>query len=310
MQHIVFLIQQYGLLIVFLNVLLDLGGAPLPSYPTLATAGALTLAGGPSMPAILIAALMGALIADLIWYSAGRYVGRSILAFLCRVSLSPDYCVRQTESIFTRIGPSALLFAKFIPGVGSITVGMSGVSGLSLPWFLLLDGLGAIFYVTFPVVLGRVFHNAVDAILTRLARFGEYGLLIVIGALVLYLLVRWIQRQAFIQQLRMDRISASELAEMIDDGNSPVILDVRSNETRLREGVIPGALTAPLSDVLEALKSYPRDREVVVYCSCPNEASAATAAKQLKRAGFKKIRPLLGGIEAWTKAGRPVAVLR
>jgi rhodanese-related sulfurtransferase len=43
-----------------------------------------------------------------------------------------------------------------------------------------------------------------------------------------------------------------------------------------------------------------------VYCACPNEESAATASKHLRQAGFTKIRPLLGGIDAWVEAGHPV----
>jgi len=49
--------------------------------------------------------------------------------------------------------------------------------------------------------------------------------------------------------------------------------------------------------------------EVIVYCACPNEASAAVVAKQLMRAGFKRVRPLAGGIEAWVEQGYPVELL-
>jgi rhodanese-related sulfurtransferase len=102
----------------------------------------------------------------------------------------------------------------------------------------------------------------------------------------------------------MDRISVDELAEMIDGGQTPIIFDVRSSDERLREGMILGAIAAHPSEIKEILGQYPRDTDIVIYCSCPNEASAAVAALHLKRAGFRRIRPLLGGIEAWSKAGR------
>jgi rhodanese-related sulfurtransferase len=105
----------------------------------------------------------------------------------------------------------------------------------------------------------------------------------------------------------MDRITVTELAQMIDSGKNPVIFDVRPAEIRLRDGIIPGAHVAHPSDIETALHEFPRDAEIVVYCSCPNEASAALAAQHLRRAGFKTIRPLLGGIEAWEKAGYPIA---
>jgi rhodanese-related sulfurtransferase len=105
----------------------------------------------------------------------------------------------------------------------------------------------------------------------------------------------------------MDRISVEELTDMIDDGRTPVIFDVRNVEARQRDGMIPGAVAAHAADIEAVLKEYPRDVEVVIYCACPNEATAAIAARHLRRAGYRKIRPLLGGIEAWAQSGRPLA---
>ena len=306
MHQITELIQHYGLIVVFLSVFIDLAGFPIPSYPVLLIAGALTLSGGASIPGILAAGIAGAVLADLIWYAAGARVGRRVLGLLCKLSLSPDSCVRQTETMFTRLGPWMLLFAKFVPGLGYVSVALSGVTRVSLPLFLLLDGIGAALYVGLPIVLGRLFHSAIDAILATLVQLGELGVILVAAAFLLYLALRWIERQLFIRRLRMDRISVDELVEMIDAGRKPVIFDVRALETRARDGMIPGAIGANASDIRGALKDYPRDVEIVIYCACPNETSAAVAAIHLKRAGFQKIRPLLGGIDAWTTAGRPI----
>lgn len=309
MQHIAFLLAQYGLVIVFLNVLLSQGGAPLPAWPILLVAGALSLGAGAPLPAVLVAAVAGSVFADLAWYMAGARLGRRVLAFLCKVSLSPDSCVRQTETIFGRFGPLALLFAKFVPGLGYITVALAGVTGVFLPIFLVLDAIGAAVYFAVPVLLGRIFHDAIDAVMATLIQLGEFGILVIAGALAAWLLVRWIERQLFIRRLRMDRISVTELADMIDGGKRPVIFDVRSEDSRLRDGMIPGAVPAHPSEIETVLKAYPRDVEVIIYCACPNEETAAMAARHLKRAGYKKIRPLLGGIDAWAGAGRPLATL-
>jgi membrane protein DedA with SNARE-associated domain/rhodanese-related sulfurtransferase len=310
MQHITHLIELYGLFVVFLNVLLDQGGLPLPCWPALLVAGALGAAGGAPIAAVLLAAVAGSLIADLAWYMAAARLGRRVLVLLCKVSLSPDSCVRQTESLFGRVGPAALLFAKFVPGLGYVTVALSGITGVNLPVFLLLDALGAAAYFAIPIVLGRLFRNAIDAVMATLVQLGEYGVAIVIAGFAVYLALRWIERQAFIRRLRMDRISVDELAELIDSGETPVIFDVRSSEARLRDGIIPGAVAAHHTDIEAVLSQYPRDVEVVIYCACPNEATAATAARHLKRAGYRKIRPLLGGIDAWAQAGRPVETPR
>ncbi len=305
MQHIVSLLEQFGLLILFLNVLLEQAGLPLPSYPMLIVAGALSFSGGSLAPAV-IAAAAAAMIADLGWYLAGNWWGAKVLGTLCRVSLSPDSCVRQTQSLFSRIGPKSLLFVKFLPGIGLVTVAMAGMSGVTLQTFLLLDAIGAGLFVSVPILLGRVFHGAVDVLLATVAQLGEYGAILLTAAFALYIAVRWVKRRLFMRQLRMDRISVPELAELIHQGKTPVIFDVRPADARLREGMIPGSRFVPF-DVTQTLDDYPRDAEIVVYCACPNEASAAIVAQRFKRAGFKTIRPLLGGIDAWVKAGLPVA---
>jgi membrane protein DedA with SNARE-associated domain/rhodanese-related sulfurtransferase len=303
MQQITHLIQHYGLIVVFVSVLVDKGGLPIPSYPVLAIAGALSLFGGAGIPQIIIAATAGALVADSLWYMVAAKLGRRVLSLLCRFSLSPDSCVRQTESMFTRIGPWTLLFAKFVPGLGYISVALSGITRMNLPLFLALDGIGAMFYVTVPVMLGRVFHRAVTAVLAMLFHLGEYGIAILIAAFGLYITIRWVERQVFIRRLRMDRISVIELVELIDRGRRPAIFDVRAADERRCGGIIPGAVAAHASDILATLKEYPRDAEIVIYCSCPNDEAAALAVLHLKRAGFKKIRPLSGGIGAWVNAG-------
>ena len=305
MQHVISLIEHHGVLVVFLSVLLAQSGLPLPAFPTLMAAAALVTQNRYQVSEIILAGVAGSLIADLAWYWSGRRYGRRILGLLCKMSLSPDFCVSQTETAFTKVGPWSLPFAKFFPGLSIISVAMAGVTKISLPAFLLLSGIGAFLSVSVPVVLGRIFHDAITDILSALADIGKFGVLSVLAVLGSYLLVRWWRRQAFIRQLRMNRITVDELRGLIDQGRKLLILDVRPQEAR-EEGMIPGAVPAPPEDIDPVVMTYSRELEIVVYCACPNEASAAVAAKHLKQAGFKKIRPLLGGIDAWVQAGQPV----
>lgn len=306
MQDLVSLIEQHGLLVIFLNVLLCESGLPVPAYPTLMTAAALVSESRYQIPAIILAGVAGSFIPDLALYWSGARHGRRILGLLCKVSLSPDVCVRQTETAFAKLGPWSLLFAKFVPGLSSLSVAMAGVTKLPLPAFLLLNGIGALLFVSVPVALGRIFQEEITGLLAKLAQVGVWGVVILLAALGGYLLARWWRRHAFIRRLRMARITVDELRRLIDEGPRPLILDVRSKVARAQDGIIPGALSAHPTDIDPAVVAYTHDREIVVYCACPNEASAATAAMHLKRAGFKQIRPLLGGINAWMEAGYPV----
>lgn len=307
MQELTHLIESYGLLLIFAVVLLDEIGLPVPSLPALVAAGAVARNGHFPLPAVIGAALAGALLADTIWYWAARHFGRRILAILCRISLAPDSCVRQTENLFHRVGPWSLLFARYVPAFTNIAVAMAAVLRLPLAFFLSLNLAGGFLYYGLAALVGALFHRAVADILNTMAAFGAISIAVLAAVFAIYILLRWWERVTFIRQLRMDRITVEELIDLMESGNPPVILDVRSADTRDRDGIIPGALAAHPEDVHPRLTEISPETEIVVYCACPNEASAAIAARHLKRAGFKRIRPLLGGTDAWTGAGRELA---
>jgi membrane protein DedA with SNARE-associated domain/rhodanese-related sulfurtransferase len=303
MHDLIPLIERYGLPFVFLNVLLEQGGIPVPAYPTLLVAAALAANSGYRPYQIVAVAVVAALIADLLWYRTGRRIGFRVLGTLCRVSLSPDYCVRRTRSLFTRFGPASLMFAKLVPGFGLLATALSGASRTPLRTFVLFDVIGALLWSGLAVFLGVTFHAAIGDVLTVLTNLGEWGLILIVATLALYMLAQWWQRRSFIRQLRMDRISVEDLMASIAAGRVPMILDTRPAPHRAESGVIPGAVAVDLDDVDSSIDGALRDVEVVVYCACPNEASAALVARKLLKNGFRKVRPLHGGIDAWIAAG-------
>jgi membrane protein DedA with SNARE-associated domain/rhodanese-related sulfurtransferase len=307
MQELTHLIEVYGLALIICLVLLDEIGLPVPSLPALVVAGAAARNGHFSLPAVLGAAMTGALLADIIWYWTARRFGRRTLAILCRISLAPDSCVRQTENLFNRLGSWSLLFARYVPAFTNIAVAMAAILRLPLAQFLALNLAGSFLYYGLATLLGALFHRAVADILHTMATFGAISIVAVIAIFAVYVLLRWWERVTFARQLRMDRITVEELVGLMDSGTPPVILDVRSQDTRDRDGIIPGALAAHPQDIHPLLEELSPETEIVVYCACPNEASAAIAARHLKRAGFKKIRPLLGGTDAWVGSGRSLA---
>jgi membrane protein DedA with SNARE-associated domain/rhodanese-related sulfurtransferase len=309
MQLLLSLIEQYGLWLVFANVLALQLGLPLPAYPTLIVVGAISARGDFSLAQVVAVAVAASLVADLAWFFAGRRFGRRVLRLMCRLSLSPDSCVRQTESIYERWGAPSLMVAKFVPGFAAVATGMAGSMRTPLPRFVLFDGIGALLWSGVAATLGWLFRDAVNDVIAVLEQAGRWGLAAMTLALAVYLAVKALQRQRLIQALRMARVDVDELDAMLQRGERPLIVDVRSPASQ-QEGRIPGAVWIDPRSVDASLRaSGLQDAaadEVIVYCACPNEASAAAVAKQLMRAGFKRVRPLAGGIEAWTARGYAV----
>lgn len=304
--HLIALLQQFGVGLVFLNVLALQAGLPLPAYPTLMVAGALAAAGGTPVYELVAVGVAGALIADTGWYAAGRTYGMRILSTLCRVSLSQDSCVHQTESIFQRFGPSSMLFAKFVPGFATVATALAGAIRLNYFKFVAFDAVGATLWVGLGVGLGYLFQDAIGSVMTELSSLGEYGVMLVVAVFALWILVKWFRRHRFVRQLRMDRVTVSELRNLLNEKKVQALVDVRSALTQAATGRIPGARKIDMKRIEEGFAGMDVDGEVIVYCACPNEATAVKVAQKLRKLGFKRIRPLLGGIEAWIEAGHEV----
>jgi membrane protein DedA with SNARE-associated domain len=305
--HIIELIAQYGLLLVFINVLVEQAGAPVPAVPTMIVAGALAAMERMSLPGVLGVALLACLLADFAWYTAGRYFGGGVMRTLCRISLSPDSCVRQSELKFQRWRGGVLVLAKFVPGLSTVAPPLVGAMGLRPAPFVLFDGLGSLLWVGVSVSLGYVFSSQIDAVLDALSSAGSIAQKLLGSLLTLYVLAKWWQRHRLMRTLRMARITVDELNNFFSEGPAPTVVDVRSDGVRLVDSrIIPGALLADVNSIDRILDVVPVDAELVVYCTCPNEASAAMVAKALMSHGYKRVRPLLGGLDAWEAAGFPV----
>ena len=294
-------LEHAGIAVVFLFVLVEQAGLPIPAYPFLIIAGAWSAQGGAPYAFILAAAVAACLVADLGWYVTGNRLGSRVLRAMCRVSLEPDSCVSDTERMFTRFGPRVLTFAKFVPGLAAVSTAMSGVVGASLALFVFYDVIGATLWAGAGIALGVIFRDAVDSVFAELATLGRIGAFIILAIFAAFLALKWWRRHQFFQELRGSRISVEELQRLRETGGSLIVIDARPSASRARDGMIPGAVA------FEALiKDGSGTRyagEAVVYCACPNEATAARIAKQLLALGFHPVRPLAGGIHAWVDAG-------
>lgn len=299
------LLSRYGLALVFVNVLLEQIGLPVPSYPILIVAASLSASGDYSPGQLVLVAVIASLMADFAWYRAGAHYGRRVLSVMCRISLSPDSCVRQSESIYERWGARSLLVAKFVPGFAAVATAMAGVVSLGRWAFALHDALGAALWAGVAVALGWIFRNAIDDVIDVLASAGRIGLALLLSLFAVYLLTKFLQRQLVLRKLRMARVSPQELHDLIQREPRPLVIDVRSPASR-SGGVIPGAVAVEVHATDGELNRLPMMDEVIVYCACPNEASAAILARRLMKAGFRRVRPLHGGIDAWVASGLPL----
>jgi membrane protein DedA with SNARE-associated domain/rhodanese-related sulfurtransferase len=294
--------------IVWINALLHELGVPVPMLPTVLLAGASGAGAGGAAPLALIAAVVaGTVIGNAVWFQAGRLHGVGVLRLLCRLSLSPDTCVARTEGTFMRWGASSLVVGRFIPGVSLIAPPLAGALGM--PWwkFLALTTAGASLWGLAAVGAGMLLADQIDALVDALSRYGIWAVAVVVVALAGYMLWRWGRRWRALRAARLPRIQVAELRAAIEQGEAPLIVDVRGAATRQAMAHrIPGTHEVTLDDALAGRPDLPRDRLLVVHCSCPNEISAALAARRLIEVGFRRARPLAGGLEAWVAAGYAV----
>jgi membrane protein DedA with SNARE-associated domain/rhodanese-related sulfurtransferase len=292
------LLARHGLLIVFAAVLLARAGAPVPGGPVLVVAGALAAQGRLPMAAVVALSLVANVLGDAVWFVGGRRHGYRVMRLLCRISLSPDTCVRQSEGLFTRWGGVSLVAAKFVPGVSVIAAPMAGALQMSWRRFVAWDLAGGLAWTALYLGAGIVFRTQVQDVLAILADAGTKA---AIGLALLAAVVlggRWLQRRAARLGRSADLIGPEALHDMMAAGPGPTILDMRGALARQAAGMVPGALAAELAD-LPRLAAQLRPGEVVVYCNCPNEVTALKAAALLRKLGVPGVRVLVGGYDGW-----------
>jgi len=300
-------LSNYGYAALFACVLAEQFGLPLPAAPFLLAAGALAGLGRLNLALALLLAVAASLIGDTAWYYLGKVRGMTVLRLLCKISLEPDACVRRTNAAYSKHGTRWLLFAKFIPGVGTVAPPMAGIYRVSLWKFIAVDGMGASLWAGVFLFAGWWFSGQIDTIAAHMDRLGEWVGLTLAGVSVIYILFKVIERTRVHRALRVGRIAPVELKQRMESGESIMIVDLR-NAFEWREGRIPGSVTLTEKELDTFVPAIP-GTEMILYCSCPNESSSAAAATmRLKRRGVKSIRPLEGGYPLWTQLGFPVEV--
>lgn len=268
MEELIGLLAQHGLSLVFANVLLAQAGVPIPAVPILVVAGAFVSQGEIALAPLLLVSVVASLIGDTLWYAAGRRYGYGVLRTLCRVAIEPDSCVKQTENIFERWGSPSLVVAKYVPGFSTVAPPLAGTMRVGLVEFFGYSALAALLWAGLPIALGAVFHAEVERALEWLESMGTGAAAVIAAVVLLYIGVKGVQRYLLIRFLRMVRIGAGELREMMAREPRPIVLDVRSAVSRkLDPRRLPGAVAVNIEAPQVALVAVPPDRDIIVYCS-------------------------------------------
>ncbi|MBB3227552.1 membrane protein DedA with SNARE-associated domain/rhodanese-related sulfurtransferase [Luteibacter sp. Sphag1AF] len=296
----------------FVSVFAGAIGLPVPAMPALIVIGSTLVA--LHSPLLLLAtfagALAGAFVGDAVWFLTGRRYGYRVLDRLCKVSLSPDTCVRRAGGFFEKRGVKLLLISRFVPGLSLVAIPIAGASHTEFSRFTLFDLLGASLWIAVGLSVGMIFYRQIDGVLAMLHQFGIGLIAVTALCLVLWIAFRWIRRTLLIVQLRKNRITVDELSLLLANDPGALIVDVRAASVRAEDPfVIPGSRMFDLTTAEHELAELPRHVPLVIYCSCPNEVTAAKVAQKLTRLGFANVRPLTGGIGAWRDAGRDVEAI-
>ncbi|HZF85081.1 MAG TPA: VTT domain-containing protein [Burkholderiaceae bacterium] len=302
MNDLVSLLATQGPAVVFLVTLAARLGAPVPAVPFLVVAGGLAVGGTAlNAAAIVVASLLGNLLGDGAWFLAGRRWGYGVMRLLCRVSLSADTCVSRSESILGRWGGLSLIAAKYVPGVSVVAPPMAGAIGMSNARFLAYETAGALVWTLGYLLLGAVFHAAIRDVLAVLANIGLAATAVGGALLLAFLVWRYRQRRLARRADDITTISVDVLRSALAQGRAPTVVDVRGEQVRaLDPRAIPGAVGFALAELPHGLGALADGRELVLFCDCPDDASAVAAARVLMAAGLPRVRVLAGGLSAWT----------
>lgn len=266
-ETIQFLIE-HGYIVIFVWVLAEQLGIPLPAVPILLAAGALAGKGRLNFSLIIALAFIASMISDLIWYQIGRRRGVKVLKFLCKVSLEPDHCVRSAEDTFAKYGLRSLLVAKFIPGLNTVTPPLAGIVGMRLINFIIFDGLGVIIWAGSFILLGYLFSNQLELVAEKVVKLGSILAMILGAILAGYIGLKYNHRRRVMKELYIARITSAQLKQKLDNNEEVVIVDLRHTvDFETNPHTIPGAIRMTSDELEQRNHELPRDRDIILYCT-------------------------------------------
>ena len=316
-------VSTWGGAVVFANVLMTRLGVPIPAVPVLLFAGSAIAAGTLSFWPVLCAAVLGALIGDGVWFTAGRRYGRKLIGVLGRMLPAVDARIEQARALFERFGVPLVSISKFVPGLALVTPPLMGTTAVDARIYAIWDLTGATAWATFWLLGGAAAERQLHMLLEFVRARGGTVIDVLIGAALLYLAYRLVQqRRARRQAALLDTADSADTARTAAGARqarapryavgrkaTPKVLDARPQSAALdAASPIPGALPLdPHSP--EQIDGALRTFDSVIYCVCPDSATATEISVRMRNYGYTRIRALRGGLEAWQRRGFPVGLL-
>ncbi|HXS12405.1 MAG TPA: VTT domain-containing protein [Acidobacteriaceae bacterium] len=306
-------VQNHGYAATAVILLLSACGLPLPISIVLLTAGAAAHSGALNLGWVILCATGAALAGDTILYFGGRFTGWWLLAGLCRLSLNPETCIFDSARSFYRRGQRTLLFAKFIPGLGTVAAPLAGSLNMPVTRFLKLDACGVLFYAATWTTAGFLFAPFLRIIIGWVMRAGHLTAETIFAVILLYVL--WLLGHSLHDNRfsSIERVAAEELHERMKAASHDkllVIADVRSHgyydpaAQRIKNSI--RVEPNRLREELEALREFMAPEcEIYLYCSCARDATSVRVARELEKENCAT-KVIAGGLKAWIKAGGPL----
>jgi membrane protein DedA with SNARE-associated domain/rhodanese-related sulfurtransferase len=282
---------------------------PIPAVLFLMTAGALVATGSLNLGSVILAGVVGSLLADYAWFKFGQWQGYRVVRGICSFSMDGQNCSVRARKFFARWGLPGLVFAKFVPGLDGLMPPMAGALRVRPVLFLLFDGVGALLWSTGYCLIGYVFADRIEIVAAALNRISGV-LLILLGGVLCYLTWRAWELLRVMRQLRLRVVSPKLLHQKLQAGKKVAVLDllkIEGHEDAARIPGIPGsARISPVPLRSSTKVRVPPDVQMVLCCSSPNQITSARTALSLRRKGISNVWVLEGGLKAWRELDLPV----
>lgn len=303
-------LADYGYWVILGWVFADQFALPLPSIPILIGAGALSATGQLDVVGVVALATAATLAADFAWYALGHHFGPKVLRLTCNLSIEPVSCISSAKNYFDRYGPAAIVAAKYIPGIQTLAPAAAGAIRIPFGVFVLLDVAATAIWVGPFTALGYFFHAELGQLMTAIAETSSGFLIAAAVIMAAYMAFKIAQWALFLRTLRIRRVTPEHISGRLESGETLTIIDLRQRgDVATLPLAIAGANRIPLDEIKHRHDEIPRDTDVVLYCTCPNEVSSARVALVLKRRGITNVFPLIGGLQGWIDLGYPTQSL-